>query len=102
LARGSTRSGRLEHWKGRKLSEFLESSPPRSIIDSGELPFQEGRPLASSDDEEGWDVSTKRFAPDHEVFMIHINKDNEGSKYVQLDDYYINDDDYISDTLVQT
>jgi hypothetical protein len=98
LARGLTRSGRLEHWKGRKPSKFLESSPPRSIIDSGELPFQEGRPLASSNDDEGWVVSTKCFAPDHEVFMIHIDKDSEGLEYIQLDDYYINDDDYISDT----
>jgi hypothetical protein len=28
LARGSTRSGRVDHWKGRKPSKFLESSPP--------------------------------------------------------------------------
>jgi hypothetical protein len=89
--------GRLEHWKGKKPSKFLESSRPRSIIDSGELPFQDGRPLASSNDEEGWAASTKRFVPDREVFMIHVDKDSEGSKYVQLDDYYINDDDYIFD-----
>jgi hypothetical protein len=30
--------------------------------------------------------------------MIHVDKDSEGLEYVQLDDYYINDDDYISDT----
>jgi hypothetical protein len=30
--------------------------------------------------------------------MIHVDKDSEGSEYVQLDGYYINDDDYISDT----
>jgi hypothetical protein len=30
--------------------------------------------------------------------MIHIDKDSEGSEYVQLDDYYINNDDYMSDT----
>jgi hypothetical protein len=30
--------------------------------------------------------------------MIHVDKDSEGSEYVQSDDYYINDDDYISDT----
>jgi hypothetical protein len=29
---------------------------------------------------------------------IYIDKDSEGSKYIQLDDYYINDDDYISNT----
>jgi hypothetical protein len=77
----------LEHWKGRKPSKFLELSPPRSIIDSGELPFQEGRPLASSGDESGWDVSTIRFAPDREVFMIHVDKDSEGLEHVQLDNY---------------
>jgi hypothetical protein len=98
LARGSTRSSKLEHWNGRKASKFLESSPPQSIINSDELPFQEGRPLASLNDEEGWATSTKRFTPDREVFMIHVDKDNEGSEYVQLVDYYINDDDYISDT----
>jgi hypothetical protein len=98
LARGSTRLGRLVHWKGRKPSKFLESSPPQSIIDSGELPFQEGRPLASFNDEEGWVASTKRFARDHVVFMVHIDKDSEGSEYVQLDNYYINNNDYISNT----
>jgi hypothetical protein len=30
--------------------------------------------------------------------MIHVDKDSEGSEYIQLDNYYINDDDYISDT----
>jgi hypothetical protein len=30
--------------------------------------------------------------------MIHIKKDNEGSEYIQLDDYYINDDYFISNT----
>jgi hypothetical protein len=30
--------------------------------------------------------------------MIHVDKGNEGSEYVQFDDYYINNDDYISDT----
>jgi hypothetical protein len=30
--------------------------------------------------------------------MIHIDKDSEELEYVQLDDYYINNDDYISDT----
>jgi hypothetical protein len=82
LARGSTQSGRLEHRKGRKPSKFLEPSPPQSIIDSGELPFQEGIPLASFDDEEGQAASTKCFAPDREVFMIHIDKDSEGSENV--------------------
>jgi hypothetical protein len=61
-------------------------------------PFQEGRPLASSNDKEGWAASTKSFTPDREVFMINIDKDSEGSEYVLLDDYYINDDDYIFDT----
>jgi hypothetical protein len=28
LARGPTRLSRLEHWKGRKPSKFLKSSPP--------------------------------------------------------------------------
>jgi hypothetical protein len=98
LARGSSRSGKLEHWKGRNPSKFLESSPPRSIIDSGELLFQEGRPLASSNDEEDWAASIKRFTPNHEVFMIHVDEDSEELKYVQLDNYYINDDDYLPNT----
>jgi hypothetical protein len=91
LARESTRSGRLEYWKGRKPFEFLELSPPRSIINFSELPFQKGRPLTSFDDEEGRVVSTKRFAPDREVFMIHVDKDSKGLEHVQLGDY---DDDF--------
>jgi hypothetical protein len=58
-----------------------------------ELPFQKGIPLASSDDEEGRAASTKHFALDREVFMMHGDKDNEGLEYVRLDDY---DDDYDS------
>jgi hypothetical protein len=46
----------------------------------------------SSDDKEGQAASTKHFAPDCEVFMIHVEKDNEGLD-VQLDDY---NDDYDS------
>jgi hypothetical protein len=81
-----------------KPSEFLKSSPPRSITDSGELPFQEGRPPTPSDDEEESQVarSTKRFTPNREVFMIHADEDGESLEWVQLDDY---DDDCISDPL---
>jgi hypothetical protein len=43
-------------------------------------------------------MSSKCLAPDRDVFMIHVDKDSEGLEYVQLDGYYINDDDYISDT----
>jgi hypothetical protein len=39
--------------------------------------------------------SAKCFAPNQEVFMIHIGKDNEGLERVQLDDY----DDYLLDPL---
>jgi hypothetical protein len=35
-----------------KPSRFLKSSPPRFITTPGELPFQEGRPLLPSDDED--------------------------------------------------
>jgi hypothetical protein len=40
---------------------------------------------------------------DRDVFMAFIEEiqdaGEEGSEYVQLDDYYIDDDDYIFDTL---
>jgi hypothetical protein len=100
LVRGPTWSGKLEHWKDVKLPGFLKSSPPRSITDSGELPFQEGRPLALSDGEEEGKVArtTKRFASDREVFMIQADGDGEGLERVQLDNYV---DDYIYDPLDQ-
>jgi hypothetical protein len=40
-----------------KPSRFLKSSPPRSITTPGELPFQEGRPLPPSGDEDKDQVS---------------------------------------------
>jgi hypothetical protein len=48
-----------------KPSRFLKSSPPRSITTHGELPFQEGKPLLPSDDEDEGQVvqSANRFAP---------------------------------------
>jgi hypothetical protein len=39
--------------------------------------------------------SAKRFAPNREVFMIHVGEDREGLKRVQLDDY----DDNLLDLL---
>jgi hypothetical protein len=80
LVRGPTQSGKLEHWKGVKPSRFLKSIPPRSITDLDKLPFQEGRPLTSSINEEGWAASTKHFTLDREVFMIHGDKDNDLTK----------------------
>jgi hypothetical protein len=80
-----------------KPSRFLKLSPPRSIITPIELPFQEGRPLLPSDDEDKGQVArgAKRFAPNQEVFMIHAGEDCEGLERVQLDFY----DDYLVDPL---
>jgi hypothetical protein len=65
LVRGSDWSGRFGQRKGMKHSKFLKSSPPRSIATPNELPFQEGRPVLPSDDEDEGQVvrSAKRFAP---------------------------------------
>jgi hypothetical protein len=52
LIRGSDWMGRFGHRKGIKPSRFLKSSPPQFISTPGELPFQEGRPLPPSDDED--------------------------------------------------
>jgi hypothetical protein len=53
-------------------------------------PFKEGRPLASSDEEEGW--IAKNFLPDSEVFMVFIEEipftEADASDHVQLDDYF--------------
>jgi hypothetical protein len=80
-----------------KPSRSLKLSPPRFIATPEELPFQEGRPLPPSDDEDegqaAW--SAKRFAPNQEVLMIHANKNCEGLERFQLDDY----DDYLLDPL---
>jgi hypothetical protein len=72
-----------------KPSRSLKLSPPRFIATPGELPFQEGRPLPPSDNEDNSQVvqSAKRFAPNREVFMIHADEDCEGLEWVQLDDY---------------
>jgi hypothetical protein len=95
LVRGSDWSDRFRHRKGMKLCRFLKSSPPRSITTPGELPFQEGRPLPPSDDEDEGQVarSAKHFAPNREVFMIHTGEDCEGIERVQLDNYH----DYLLD-----
>jgi hypothetical protein len=73
-------------------------NPPFCAINPDELPFQEGRPLDSSDEEEG--SITKSSSPDCEVFMAFIDEipfmEADGSDRVQLDDYYLDDDDYIS------
>jgi hypothetical protein len=67
-----------------KPSRSLKSSPPRFIATPGELPFNEGRPLPLSDDEgEGQVVrSAKRFAPNPQVLMIHVDKECEGLERV--------------------
>jgi hypothetical protein len=85
-----------------KPSKLLDISPLRYATDPDELPFQEGRPLNSSD-EEGGLIKPKagNFLPEREIFMVCIAKiqptDEKGSKHLQLDDYYFGDD-YISDT----
>jgi hypothetical protein len=80
-----------------KPSRSLKSSPPRFIATPGELPFQEGRPLSPSDDEDEGQAmrSAKRFAPNREVLIIHADEDCEGLEWVQPDDY----DDYLLDPL---
>jgi hypothetical protein len=72
LTATSTWSGRLGHRKGTKPSKLLDSSPPFFAIDPDELPFQEGRPLDSSNEEEEW--ITKCSSPDHEVFMAFMEE----------------------------
>jgi hypothetical protein len=65
LVRGSDWSGRFGHRKAIKPSRFLKSSPPQSITTPDELPFQEGRPLPPSDNEDKGQVaqSAKCFVP---------------------------------------
>jgi hypothetical protein len=97
LVRGSDWSGRFGHRKGMKPSRSLKSSPSRFIATPGELPFQEGRPLLPSDNEDEGQAmrSAKRLTPNREVLMIHIDEDCEGLERIQLDDY----DDYLLDPL---
>jgi hypothetical protein len=78
-------------------SRSLKSSPPRFIATPGELPFQEGRPLPPSDDEDEGQLvqSAKHFAPNQEVLMIHADQDCDSLERVQLGDY----DDYLLDPL---
>jgi hypothetical protein len=78
-------------------SRSVKSSPPRFITTPGELPFQEGRPLPPSDDEDDGQTvrSSKHLAPNREVLMIHADEDCEGLERVQLDDY----NDYLLDPL---
>jgi hypothetical protein len=71
----STPSSELVYQKGTKPSKLLDLSLPRSATDSGELPFQEGRPLDSFDEEEGQTTRSKKdFTPERGVFMVHIAK----------------------------
>jgi hypothetical protein len=67
-----------------KPSRSLKSSPPRFIATPDELPFQKGRRLHPLDDEDEGQVvqSAKRFAPNREVLMIHVNEDCEGLERV--------------------
>jgi hypothetical protein len=53
LAKESNLVGEFTHRKGTKSSKPLEFNLPCYAIDPDELPFQEGRPLNSSDDEGG-------------------------------------------------
>jgi hypothetical protein len=67
-----------------KPSRSLKSSPPRFIATPRELPFQEGRPIPPSDNEDEGQVvqSAKRFASNWEVLMIHTDEDCEGLERV--------------------
>jgi hypothetical protein len=93
-------SGGLEHRKGTESSKLPDLSPTFCAINPDELPFQEGRPLDSFNEEEGW--IAKSSSPDQEIFMAFIEeipfKEAEGSDRVQLDNFYLDDDDYISNT----
>jgi hypothetical protein len=94
--------GELTRWKGTKPSKTLNINPPRYATDPDELPFQEGRPLDSSNEEGGLvKPKARNFPPEQEIFMVRIVEiqlaDKEDSGHLQLDDYYI-DNDYISDT----
>jgi hypothetical protein len=65
-------SGGLEHRKGMESSKLPDPSPLFYAINpdnlSGLEPFQEGRTLDSSDEEEGW--IAKSSSLDHEVFVV--------------------------------
>jgi hypothetical protein len=82
--RGSDWSGRFGHRKRMTPSRSLKSSPPQFIATPSELPFQEGRPLPPSDDEDKGQVvqSAKCFTPNREVLMIHAEEDCEGLEQV--------------------
>jgi hypothetical protein len=82
LVRGSNWLGRLGHWKGIKPSKSLKSSPPRFIATPGELPFQEGRPLLPSDDEDEGQVVQHAKHFNQEVLMIDADEDCEGLERV--------------------
>jgi hypothetical protein len=89
--------------EGTKPPELHDLSPSCSETYPGELSFQEGRPLTSSDEEEGlFAPKTGTHSPDREAFMVCISEiqhmEDESPEQVQLNDYYINDDDYFSDT----
>jgi hypothetical protein len=71
------------------LAHFFCAIHPDNL--SGLEPFQEGRTLASSDEEEGW--ITKSSLSDRKVFMVFIEeipfKKADASDCVQLDDDFI-------------
>jgi hypothetical protein len=94
LVRGSDWSGRFEHRKGMKPSRFLKSSPPWSITTPGELPFQEGRPLSPSGDEDQGQVvrSAKRFAPNRDDYDDYLLDplDEERRRDYPNNDLFIN------------
>jgi hypothetical protein len=94
--------GELTRRQDTKPSESLDLSPPRYATELDELPFLEGRPFDSSDEERDLiKPKAENFLPERGIFMVRIAEihtiDEEGSKHLQLDDHYINDD-YISDT----
>jgi hypothetical protein len=70
LSVSSACSGGLEHRKGTESSRLPDLNPHLCATNPDELPFQEGRPLDSSDEEEGW--IAKSYSSDHEVFVVFI------------------------------
>jgi hypothetical protein len=82
LARGLDWSGRFGQWKVKKPSRSLKSTSPRFIAALGELPFQEGRPLPQSNDEDKGQVVQRAKCFNREVLMIHTDEDCEGLERV--------------------
>jgi hypothetical protein len=102
LAIKSNLLGELRRRKGTKPSKPLDLNPPQYATDPDELPFHEGRPLDSSDEEGGLIKPKAGNLPlEQGIFMVRIAEiqpaEEEGSERLQLDDYYI-DNDYIFNT----